>query len=1257
VHPNIMTAGVKLVPNATGFAPAAIAQVTPQMRQVNTAMASQSNLMVHASKGVRDYQRGIIAATLSVAGLRGAVLAAGIGFLGGAGLITGVRMFLGLSAGFERTLNSLQAVTHATAAQMAEASQEAVALGRDIRLPNTSAKDAAESMTELARGGLTVEEAMKAARGSLQLAAAAGTDFATAAQIEARTLNAFALGGEQAGRVADILANAANISTGEITDMALSLQQAAAVAHSMNFSVKETATAISILANAGLTGSDAGTSLRTTLLRLNPVTKKARDEMNNLGVKTTDINGDFLPLVEIVHRFHDALAKLTPEQRANSLQIIFGQDAIRASNILFTAGAKVFDQTSKALNRQGAAAQIAAAKNKGLAGTFDALKSNVESILIGFGKNTLPGVTNFVRGVNQSVTGLSQSKAAAEGLRTAADAVFSSFHAIGTLVGTIAPVLGGIAVMATKVAGALGGGSIVGAIVAYKAATVAVRLFVAAQTKAIAGMSIMAAESQLVRSTQDQMAAGAGKWSLANTKLVETQIALEASIARVAASSGAQASAANAVTVSQAKMVEGIDAVVGALTGQIAAEADAVLATEELALAQTKLQNSTLLAARTSQARLAVSQAGGSVRGAGGRFISRAQVQQEAELTAGAVKAELAVTKLGTKMRAIGSSALALAGGPLGLIGIGLAAVTTAVILFGGKGKSAFDTIKDSAEGAATAISEIAAAQEDLSRARVNIKATELSVAEAKLNVQYAKGELIQATAAGSATRLRAARLALQRAVFDLQQAEKAQADAQAAQSDKAEKLEGARYRARIKRIQRQQQLISAQRKFLDQEAKREGDSSFSDVPPSQRAKVAAAALQDDIKSLREVAKRVRADSPLVAHHNELLADLEERLNRFATRKEINVILRVTRLDVGPSTKPGQESIGDARHNLLTETRDLEPKFKDEGRHLGSALARSIAEGIATDQSRAVDAMRTALARTIAEGRLQIRDSIIEAKSSLLSIGASLSDQISQIIDSGPGGQRLAQLQAQLAGRQSAGEKRRLRRDVRDAKEQLASAQGSITHIPDTLSARERAIQKKRIEAFLRPFREKVQDAEDAIKDFNTQAVIDRLEKTQEKQKAAVTKGISDIIAEFETGQITSAQATRKIAGIVGSFQPDFHVAGNKLGVAFRLGFKAEIDALVAQIKAISVPAVAKRDNKKFPGPSVVEPAQVIAQAQRDQIEAQNRLREATHKNRLAVQALTSELIKLMQKGLSPKAAEKKVRAGVNNRSLTPGVR
>jgi hypothetical protein len=269
--------------------------------------------------------------------------------------------------------------------------------------------------------------------------------------------------------------------------------------------------------------------------------------------------------------------------------------------------------------------------------------------------------------------------------------------------------------------------------------------------------------------------------------------------------------------------------------------------------------------------------------------------------------------------------------------------------------------------------------------------------------------------------------------------------------------------------------------------------------------------------------------------------------------------------------------------------------------------------------------MRTALARTIAEGRLQIRDSIIEAKSSLLSIGASLSDQISQIIDSGPGGQRLAQLQAQLAGRQSAGEKRRLRRDVRDAKEQLASAQGSITHIPDTLSARERAIQKKRIEAFLRPFREKVQDAEDAIKDFNTQAVIDRLEKTQEKQKAAVTKGISDIIAEFETGQITSAQATRKIAGIVGSFQPDFHVAGNKLGVAFRLGFKAEIDALVAQIKAISVPAVAKRDNKKFPGPSVVEPAQVIAQAQRDQIEAQNRLREATHKNRLAVQALTSE--------------------------------
>ena len=145
-----------------------------------------------------------------------------MGFLGGklALAATGLGSMIAIGAGLTKTIsigldytttmNTLGAVTQATAQQMDAAGQMAQELGNDITLPGTSAVDAAAAMTELAKGGFTVEQSMSAAKGTLQLAAAAQIDAASAATIQANALNTFGLSADYASKVSDVLANAAN---------------------------------------------------------------------------------------------------------------------------------------------------------------------------------------------------------------------------------------------------------------------------------------------------------------------------------------------------------------------------------------------------------------------------------------------------------------------------------------------------------------------------------------------------------------------------------------------------------------------------------------------------------------------------------------------------------------------------------------------------------------------------------------------------------------------------------------------------------------------------------------------------------------------------------------------------------------------------------------------------------------------------------------------------------------------------------------
>jgi TP901 family phage tail tape measure protein len=292
------------------------------------------------------------------------------------------KKMLDVGVDFDRAMGVLRVASNASSTELQKMGDYARELGADLSLPGTSASDAAQAMMELSKAGLDVNNIMGASRGVLQLAAAGQISNARAAEIASNALNAFSLSGEEATRIADLLAAGANASSAEVEDMADSLQMSAAVFSAAGVPIEDLTTMIGEMANQGIKGSDAGTSLKQMLLSLQAPSDKAASLMEELGIKIYDTQGNMLDMRDIIQNFSESLSGLTEEQRNQALATIFGSDAVRAANVVLMKGVDLFDDMKTSVTESGAASELAGGQMEGLAGALETLKSAAETALL-----------------------------------------------------------------------------------------------------------------------------------------------------------------------------------------------------------------------------------------------------------------------------------------------------------------------------------------------------------------------------------------------------------------------------------------------------------------------------------------------------------------------------------------------------------------------------------------------------------------------------------------------------------------------------------------------------------------------------------------------------------------------------------------------------------------------------------------------------------------------------------------------------------
>ncbi len=285
-------------------------------------------------------------------------------------------------------------------------SEAALALGSDSSLAGVSAAGAADAINELAKGGLTLDQAMQAARGTIQLATAGQLDFGRAAEITSNTLAQFNLQATDASRVGDVLAAASVASTAGVEDLAQALNYAGPSAANLKISLEDTTTALALLAQGGVKGSEAGTQLRGMLVALAAPSKPAANALKTLGVNAFDASGKFVGLTTLSGQLALAQASLSDEAFQSATAIAFGRESMGAAIQLAKGGPNAFKAMGTAVREQGAAAKLAGANTQGLGGALESLQGDVETTGIRvyqFIKGPLEGL---VRGTSDAVGSL-----------------------------------------------------------------------------------------------------------------------------------------------------------------------------------------------------------------------------------------------------------------------------------------------------------------------------------------------------------------------------------------------------------------------------------------------------------------------------------------------------------------------------------------------------------------------------------------------------------------------------------------------------------------------------------------------------------------------------------------------------------------------------------------------------------------------------------------------------------------------------------
>lgn len=386
------------------------------------------------------------------------------------------------AADFEAAMSEVGAISGASAQDLATLTAKAKEMGATTSF---SASESAEAMKYMAMAGWKTADMTAGIAGIMNLAAAAGEDLGTTSDIVTDGLTAFGMSAKESGRFADVMAAASTNANTNVTMLGESFKYCAATAGAMGYNIEDISVALGVMANAGIKGSTAGTTLKNVIANMAKPTDAQAAVMQKLGISLTDSSGNMKSFAGVMNNLRSSFNGLSETEKASYATTLAGKESMSGLLTIVNASAADFDKLTEAINGSSGSAEAMAAKMlDNLKGQLTLLKSAVEGIAITIGDKLLPYLKKFVSWVQKAadyINNLSDAQVDSimkwAAIAAAIPPIIMVFGKVVTMVGTVQRTFGTITKTIANFGGIIGtitspAGIVIGVLAAIAVAAV-----------------------------------------------------------------------------------------------------------------------------------------------------------------------------------------------------------------------------------------------------------------------------------------------------------------------------------------------------------------------------------------------------------------------------------------------------------------------------------------------------------------------------------------------------------------------------------------------------------------------------------------------------------------------------------------------------------------------------------------------------------------------------------------------------------------
>lgn len=314
--------------------------------------------------------------------------------LGGAAIGAPLVLAARQAAGFEDALLGMKAAAGLGVGDIARLEEEALKLSRSMGIDPTRI---ASAFLELTKAGMTVDEVLQGAgRSAVEFAKVSGVEMTDAAVFMKVAMNVF---GVSAGQAVDTLSAAADASETSIAAMVESFALVGSAGKTFDQSLFDVSQGLAILARYGIRGEEAGTGIKTMLMRLVSPADSAKEALKQVGLSVSDFrdkDGKLLPIVQIVDVLAQRLQNVDRITRDQVLGDVFGDRGIRVVGAFLDMGVDGFGKMADAMEGNMSVTDKFGVMMSGLSGQFEKLYAAVQRVAISFGKSLGSGLATVV---------------------------------------------------------------------------------------------------------------------------------------------------------------------------------------------------------------------------------------------------------------------------------------------------------------------------------------------------------------------------------------------------------------------------------------------------------------------------------------------------------------------------------------------------------------------------------------------------------------------------------------------------------------------------------------------------------------------------------------------------------------------------------------------------------------------------------------------------------------------------------------------